>query len=329
MAGIIYTICLKKDYQANFKLNMKKQKCLITGGAGFMGSHLADRLLKKGCDVAVIDNLSSGKGKNLNPKNRFYKIDICRAAVSQVFKKERPDFVFHYAAHIEARESVNNPVSDAKINILGSLNILENCRKFNVKKIIFASSGGEIYGSASKIPTPETYPPSPISPYGVAKLTVEKYLDSYFKLFKIPYLALRYGNVYGPRQNPYGEAGVIAIFTNKMLKNKQPLIHGDGKQTKDYIFIDDAILATVLSFKKDFRGILNVATGKETSVLEIFAKIKKLLKSDIKPKYVPFPICGFKRGCLAINRAEKELNWKPKIDFDQGLRKTIEWFKKN
>ena len=302
-------------------------KILVTGGAGFIGSHLVDRLIKEGHRVVIIDNLSTGRKENLNSKAKFYKIDIINPKISRVFKKEKPEIVFHYAAQIEARKSVEDPVSDAKINIIGSLNILENCRKCKIKKIIFASSGGEIYGDANEIPTSETYFPSPISPYGVGKLTVEKYLDAYFKLFKIPYIALRYGNVYGPRQNPNGEAGVVAIFISKMLKNKQPMIHGDGKQTKDYIFIDDAIDATTLSFKKDFEGILNIGTGEETSVLEIFYKIKELTHSRVKEKHVSLPPCGFKRGCLSIEKAKKQLGWQPKYSLDKGLKETVNWFK--
>lgn len=305
----------------------KIKKCLVTGGAGFIGSHLGDRLIQEGFQVVVIDDLSSGKKQNLNKKVKFYKIDIKNPKISEIFRKEKPEAVFHFAAHIEARESVRDPIFDAKVNILGSLNVLENCRKFNIKKIIFASSGGEIYGEAGKIPTPETFFPSPISPYGVGKLAVEGYLSSYSKIFKIPFISLRYGNVYGPRQNPYGEAGIVAIFTNKMLKNKEPLIHGDGKQTKDYIFIDDAIEATVLSFKKNFGGILNIATEKESSVLQIFYKIKELTQSEVKEKHVPLPSCSFKRGCLSIKKARKILGWQPKYTLDAGLERSVNWFK--
>ncbi|MBU4298478.1 GDP-mannose 4,6-dehydratase [Patescibacteria group bacterium] len=302
-------------------------KILVTGGAGFIGSHLVDKLIKVGHQVFVIDNLSSGKKENLNPKARFYQADIQDPKISNIFKKEKPKVVFHFAAHIEARESIKNPVSDAKINILGSLNILENCRKFKVKELIFASSGGEIYGAAKKIPTPENYPPHPLSPYGVSKFAVEKYLEVYYQLFGLAYKALRYGNVYGPRQNSYGEAGVVAIFTNKMLKNEQVFIHGNGRQTKDYIFIEDAIEATILSFKKDFIGPLNIATGKETSVLEIFDQIKKMTESSVRKKHVPLPAIAFPRGCLDVKRAKKTLGWQPKYSFVEGLEKTVNWFK--
>jgi len=311
------------------------KKALVTGGAGFVGSHLVDRLIKEGYGVAVIDNLSSGRKENLkpeyfkgkNPDISFYNVDICSPKISEIFRKEKPNFVFHFAAHIEARESVRDPIFDARVNILGSLNILENCRKFKVKKIMFSSSGGEIYGAAKKIPTPENYPPCPLSPYGAGKLAVEKYLDTYYHLFNLPYVALRFGNIYGPRQNPNGEAGVIAIFTNKMLKNEQSFIHGDGKQSKDYIFIEDATEATFLGFKRKFTGIVNIGTAKETSVLDIFNKIKTLTHSEIKGKHVPLPPCSFKRGCLSIKKAKRELNWQPKYNLEKGLKKTVEWFK--
>jgi UDP-glucose 4-epimerase len=299
---------------------------LVTGGAGFIGSHLVDRLVNEGYTVTVIDNLSKGERNNVNPAAKFYKMDVLSPDIPNVFEKERPRLVFHYAAHIEARESVENPVSDAKINILGSINIFENCRKYRVKKIIFASSGGEIYGDAGQIPTTEAYKPNPISPYGVGKLTVENYLNYYFNLFNIPYISLRYGNVYGPRQNPNGEAGVIAIFTGMMLKNIQPLIHGKGTQTKDYIFIEDVIEANIKAINSGFIGYLNIGTGKETSVLQIFNKIKDLTNSSIKEKYIHFPICGFQRGCLSIKKAKKELNWRPKYDFNKGVEKTVTWF---
>jgi len=306
-----------------------KKTILITGGAGFVGSYLADRLTKENYRVVAIDDLSTGKKENLNSKTKLYKINICNPKIYNIFKRERPDFVFHFAAHINARESVGDPIFDAKNNIIGSLNVLENCKKFRTKKIFFASSGGEIYGQATKIPTSEDYPPKPISPYGIAKLTIEKYLETYYKLFGLPYTALRYGNIYGPRQNPDGEAGVVAIFTKKMLKNKQPFIHGDGRQTKDYIFIKDAIEATILSLKKDFRGVLNIGTGKETSVLKIFYKLKDLTNSDVGEKHVSLPSCSFKKGCLAIRKAKRELNWRPICSLEDGLKKTVEWFKKH
>ncbi len=302
-------------------------KYLITGGAGFIGSHLVDKLIEESHEVTVIDNLSTGKKENLNPKAVFYNIDILDPKVSQVFEKEKPEIVFHYAAHIEARESVKDPLSDAKTNIIGSLNVLENCRKFNIKKTVFASSGGEIYGDATVIPTPENYPPNPISPYGVAKLTIEKYLNSYFKIYGFKFVAARLGNVYGPRQNPNGEAGVIAIFTNKMLKNEDCFIHGEGKQTKDYIYIEDAVRATINLSKIDFVGAINISTSKEISVIEIFNKLKELTGYKKEAQRSDFPTCGFKRGSLSIKKAKEVIDWSPEYDFDKGLKLTVDWFK--
>ncbi|MCD6550094.1 NAD-dependent epimerase/dehydratase family protein [bacterium] len=303
-------------------------KILVTGGAGFIGSHLVDRLIEEGYGVVIIDNLSTGKKDNLNSKAKFYESDIRDPKIYQIFEKEKPEIVFHYAARVNVRESIEKLVSGASVNIIGSLNVLENCKKYNIKKVIFASSGGEIYGDAIKIPTPESYLACPISPYGIGKLTIERYLESYFRLFRIPYLSLRYSNVYGPRQNHYTGTGVIAIFTYQMLRNKPPLIHGSGRQTKDYIFIQDAIEATILSFKKNITGILNIGTGRETSVLEIFYRLKRLIHSHVKEKYGPSPLCSFKRCCLSINKAKKILDWYPRVSLTKGLQETVNWFKK-
>jgi len=310
-------------------MRYKNKKILVTGGAGFIASHVVDRLIQKRHKVVIVDNLSSGKKENLNPKAKFYKIDIRDPEISSIFRKEKPKVVFHYAAQIEARQSLEDPIWSAEVNILGSLNILENCRKLGVEKIIFASSGGEIYGSAAKIPTPESYLPSPLSPYGLSKLTIERYLALYKKLFGLSYITLRLGNVYGPRQNPYGEAGVIAIFANKMLIGEQVHVHGSGTQTKDYIFIEDVADATILSLEKGHEGVFNIGTGKETSVLELFNKIKILTNPSAKKKHVSLPLCSFPRGCLDITKAKKILNWFPKYSLDEGLRKTVEWFKRN
>lgn len=317
-------------------MKSNKKTILITGGAGFVGSALTPYLIEKGYRVVVLDNLFTGKIKNLNPKYfirvsskaKFYKIDICSPKISEVFKKEKPHIVFHYAAHIEARRSVKDPIFNVNTNIIGSLNVFENCRKYKIKKIIFASSGGEIYGDASEIPTQETYIPSPISPYGVAKLAVEKYLNSYFQMFKIPFVSLRYGNIYGPRQNADGEAGVIAIFIKRMLNGNSVIIHGNGRQTKDYIFINDVINATMLCFDRDYTGYLNIATGKETSVLEIFQKLKKLTNFRGEKKHIPLSPCSFERGCLSIKKAKEELGWQPNYNLDKGLEMTVKWFKK-
>lgn len=302
-------------------------KCLITGGAGLIGSHLVDRLIEENHKVCVIDNLSTGKKENLNPKAKFYKIDICSPKIFQVFKKEKPEIVFHYAAQIDVRKSVEDPIRDAKINVLGSLNILENCREHRVKKIIFASTGGAIYGEAEIIPTPETYPESPLSPYGIAKLVAEKYLNYYYKVLGSPFISLRLANVYGPRQNSEGEAGVIAIFCDKMLSKKQPVINGDGRQTRDFVYIDDVIEINMLAVKKRVIGVFNVGTAVETDINTIFRKIKKLTNFEGQEIHGPEKTGEQRRSCLDYSRAQEQLGWFPKYSLDEGLEMTVKWFK--
>jgi len=310
-------------------------KCLVTGGAGFIGSHLVDRLIKEGHRVVIIDDLSTGKKENLNSKAKFYKIDICSSKISQIFKKEKPEIIFHYAAQIDVRKSVENPVEDAKINILGSLNVIQNFISINrqnphksATKFIFASTGGAIYGEANVIPTPEGYPEFPLSPYGVAKLTIEKYLNYYHKVFDLPYVSLRLANIYGPRQNSKGEAGVVAIFCDKMLSKKQPIINGSGRQTRDFVFVGDVVEANILVLKKNKIGIFNIGTAKETDINTIFKKLKNLTGSKCKKIYDPALPGEQKRSCLDYSKAKRELGWQPKYSLDNGLNKTVEWFKK-
>ena len=304
-------------------------KILVTGGAGFIGSHLVDRLIKEGHKVVIIDNLSTGRKENLNPKAEFYKIDICSPKNSQIFQKEKPEIVFHLAAQIDVRKSVENPVENAKINILGSLNLLENCKKYKVKKIIFASTGGAIYGDANIVPTPEDYPEFPLSPYGIEKLIVDKYLNYYHKVFGLPYVSLRLANVYGPRQNSQGEAGVIAIFCGKMLSGKQPIINGDGKQTRDFVFVDDVVEANMLALKKNKVGIFNIGKAKETDVNTIFKKLKELTGLKYKEIHGPALPGEQKRSCLNYSKAQKELGWRPEYSLEKGLEITVDWFKRN
>lgn len=303
-------------------------KILVTGGAGFIGSHLVDRLIKEGHRVSVIDNLSTGKEENINPKAKFYKIDICDPEISQIFEKEKPEIVFHYAAQIDLRESVEDPIKNAQINILGTLNILENCKKSKIKKFIFASTGGAMYGEAEIIPTPETYPEFPLSPYGIEKLTIEKYLNYYSKVFGLPFISLRLANIYGPRQNSKGEAGVVAIFCDKMLSGEQPIIYGDGNRTRDFVFVDDVVDANILAMEKGRVGIFNIGTAKETNINTIFKKLKELTTSNCKEIHGPAKPGEQKRSCLDFAKAKKELNWQPQFNLDEGLKKTVEWFKK-
>lgn len=300
---------------------------MVTGGAGFIGSHLVDKLIEHGHTVAVVDNLSSGRKKNLNPKAGFYQIDICSPDISQVFKKVRPEALFHYAAQIDVRRSVENPLHDAEINVFGSLNILENCRKFGVKKIIFASSGGTIYGDANVLPTPETNKELPGSPYAIAKLMVEKYMSFYSKTYNMNYISLRYANVYGPRQNSKGEAGVVAIFADKLLANDIPEIFGTGEQTRDYIFIKDAVSAAIHSLSLNYSAIYNVGTGKETSVNEIYELVSKALGKKEKPQYGAARKVEVKKSCLDCGKIRQDLDWRPKYSLEEGIRKTVEYFR--
>ena len=311
----------------------KNAKILVTGGAGFIASHIVDRLVDEGYKVFIIDNLSTGKKENLNSKAKFYKTNIQSPKISQIFDKEKPNVIFHLAAQIDVRKSVKNPLKDARINILASLNIVQNFVRINSSnpqqaKFIFSSTGGAIYGDTDIIPTPEDHPEFPLSPYGIAKLTIEKYLNYYFKVFNIPFVALRYANVYGPRQNSKGEAGVVAIFCDKMLSGQQPIINGDGKQNRDYVFVKDVVKANISALKKQVCGIFNIGTSKQTNVNEIFQKINKLTKSNYQENHGPAQPGEQKTSCLDYKKAKEILDWKPEYDIEKGLKQTVSWFLK-
>ena len=303
-----------------------KKTILVTGGAGFIGSNLVDKLVKEGLRTVIIDNLLTGNSKNLNLTSEFYNIDICDEEVSNVFEKEKPEIVFHCAAQIDLRKSVENPAEDAKINILGSLNILENCRKYGIEKVIFASTGGAIYGDASIIPATEDCFEYPLSPYGIDKLAVEKYLNYYYKIFGLPFVSLRFANVYGPRQNSKGEAGVVAIFCDKMLSGGQPIIFGNGEQTRDFVYAEDVVDALILAMNSKKIGIFNIGSAKETDINDIFEKIKKITNCDCGEIHIPAKIGEQKRSCLSYLKAKKELGWEPKYNLEKGLEKTVKWF---
>jgi UDP-glucose 4-epimerase len=309
-------------------------KAIVTGGAGFIGSHMTDFLIKKGYQVAVIDNLSVGKKKNVNPKARFYRKDINNlAAMLDIFKREKPDYVLHFAAQIDVRFSVENPWEDARENIIGGINLIEASRRNKIKKFIFSSSGGAIYGGVEKIPTPEACKPHPLSPYGVSKLSFEEYLHCFRHIGKNPLrsVALRYANVYGPRQDAKGEAGVVAIFTDRFLSGKQPIINGDGKNSRDFIYVDDVVRANWLALRA--RGthhkIFNIGTSKENNINQIFKKLKKITRSKFKPKHGPAKLGEERRSVLDCARARRELGWKPEVELDAGLEKTVAWFREH
>lgn len=301
-------------------------KILVTGGAGFIGSNVVDAYIEKGYEVVVVDDLSSGKKENLNKKAKFYKLDICDKALEEVFE-ERIDIVNHHAAQVDVRKSIADPAFDARINIEGSLNILENCRKYKIKKIIFASSGGVIYGECGNLPPNEDSPISPISPYGVSKYAMECYLSSYEKIYGLKYTALRYGNVYGPRQDPYGEAGVVAIFSGKMLNNEEVNIFGDGEQVRDYVYVGDVVKANVLCLENGDNEIFNIGTSKSTSVNQLFSEMKEPTQYSKEAVYKPLRAGELMRSSLDVKKAEQKLGWKAEVNFREGLKKTIDFFR--
>lgn len=304
-------------------------KALVTGGAGFIGSHLADRLIEEGHEVTVVDNLSTGKKENINKRARFHKMDILSPRLEGLFKKERFDIVSHHAAQIDVRRSVEDPIFDAQVNILGFLNILENAVRFGTKFLVLASSGGTVYGEQRFFPATEEHPTYPISPYGVTKLTSEQYLYYYRKSYGLRYSVLRYANVYGPRQDPFGEAGVVAIFAQKMLMDGQPVINGNGMQTRDYVFVDDVVDANMAVITKKAEDVFNVGTGREISVNTLFDLLKQVIGLDLKAAYGPAKKGEQSRSLLDPTKLKTVLDWEPRVDLEEGLRRTVEYFRKD
>lgn len=297
-------------------------KILVTGGAGFIASHIANRYLALGHRVIILDNLSTGSLENILPGSGFYQLSIDDPQVEEIFIRERPDVLSHHAAQIDVRKSVADPPMDAEVNIVGTLKLLELCRKYAVKKVVFASTGGAIYGEQKTFPADETHCAQPESPYGIAKLAIEKYLHFYSQTYGLSSVALRYSNVYGPRQNAFGEAGVVAIVTGKVLNGESPTIYGDGKQTRDYIFVQDVVDCNVKALRGDVHGIFNVGTGIEVDVNTIVYKILQCTHKDIKPCYSPARLGEQKRSCILPGILQEQ---KPVL-LDEGLRRTVEWF---
>ena len=302
-------------------------RILVSGGAGFIGSHLVDRLVQEGHHVAVIDNLSTGKRKNVNRQARFYKMDIKSKSVNRVFRKERPVLIFHLAAQMNVRRSTEDPTFDAEENIIGTINLLEYAVRHGVRKIIFASSGGAIYGEQQAFPAKESHPTDPLSPYGISKLAGEKYLAYYFHVYGIRYVGLRFGNVYGPRQDSEGEAGVVAIFTKKMLKGAQPMINGTGKQTRDFVFVEDVVEAMMVTLPLEVQGIYNVGTGEEASVNECYKVLKELTQSECKDLHGPAKKGEQLRSVLDVTKLREGFGWDSQVSLSEGLSRTVEFFR--
>jgi len=302
-------------------------KILVTGGAGFIGSNVADRFIELVHQVIIVDDLSTGFKKNLNPKARFYQIDIRSKDVEKIFKKEKPEVLCHHAASVDLRRSLLDPITDAEINILGSLNFLYLCLKYKVKKVIFASTAG-VYGEQHYFPADENHPQRPVSPYGMAKLVIERYLAFYKERYGIDYVTLRYSNVFGPRQRPKGEAGVVAVFCERLLNQKKAVINGDGKQTRDFVYVSDVVESNVLALDYPESDIFNIATGKETDINSLFRLIKNEASSSQKEIHGPAVEEEQKRSCLDISKAKKLLRWEPEYSLEEGIKKTINFYRK-
>ncbi|MBI5475757.1 MAG: NAD-dependent epimerase/dehydratase family protein [Ignavibacteriales bacterium] len=302
-------------------------KILITGGAGFIASHITDACLKAGHYVVIIDDLSSGSIENVNPGAKFVKLDIRDDQIKEIFRNEKFDAIIHHAAQMDVRKSVENPKFDADVNIVGSINLLENAKEFGVQKFIFASTGGAIYGEQDYFPADEKHPVRPLSPYGIAKLAVEKYLFYYHAVFGLQYIALRYANVYGPRQNPHGEAGVVAIFASKMLDENQPVINGDGSQTRDYVFVADVVRANLLALNYPQSDTFNVGTGIESDVNTLFHHIRELSRSKCKDLHADAKKGEQLRSVLDYKKIKSVLGWDPLINLEEGLKMTVNYFK--
>lgn len=302
-------------------------KVLVTGGAGFIGSHLVDRLVQEGHEVIIVDNLVTGKRRNINKAARFYKLDIQSWRLERVFRNERPNIVMHLAAQMDVRKSVEDPMFDAQVNVLGTLNVLQQAVKHGVRKVVFSSSGGAIYGEQDVFPAPESHPTRPMSPYGLSKLCGEQYLSYFQRASGLQMVSLRYANVYGPRQDPEGEAGVVAIFIQKMLHNEQAVINGNGRQTRDFVYVDDVVEANLAMMGQETQGTYNVGTGRETSVNDLFRILVEHTGTTCKEVHGPAKKGEQARSCIDNSKLRLELAWEPRTGLSEGLKKTVEYFR--
>ncbi len=304
-------------------------RLLVTGGAGFIGSHTVDALLERGHDVAILDDLSSGKREQVNPRARLCPADLRDARrLTEVIEQERPEAIFHLAAQMDVRRSVADPAFDAGVNLVGFLNLMEAARTRGLKRVIFASSGGAIYGEQDVFPCDESHPYRPVSPYGVAKLATEQYLFFYQHEYGVGYTAMRYGNVYGPRQDPHGEAGVVAIFCGRLLSGEPCTIYGDGRQTRDYVYVGDVAAANVAALEHECAGAFNVGTGRETDVNQLYQELAEYAGVKKAAVYAAARPGEQRRSVISPARASRELGWQPKMALKDGLATTFEYFKK-
>jgi len=309
-------------------------RALVTGGSGFIGSALVDRLLAEGCDVDVIDDLSTGSLANLsdaratrNRKFSFHRLDVCSPQLRELVARRRPEVVFHLAAQLDVRVSVANPIFDAQVNILGSLNLCQAALGAGTRKLVFAGSGGTLYGVPESVPVREGHPQRPVSPYGVSKKAAGDYLHFYREVHGLEYTELALANVYGPRQDPNGEAGVVAIFAGQLLAGKQPVVYGDDRQTRDYLYVDDAVDAFVRAAERGGGLLMNIGTGVETSVLDLYSRMAALAGVRAPPRFAPERPGELARSALDSGRAAIHLGWKPWTSLDDGLALTLDWFR--
>ncbi len=302
-------------------------KIIVTGGAGFIGSSLVDKLIELKHEVVIIDNLLTGNNENVNQNAKFYEEDIRDLKkLDEIFSKEKPEYVFHLAAGYLV-QSIKNPQRDAEINIIGTINLIEMCVKYKIKRVIYSNSGGASYGDPEQIPITEDHPIRPLTPYGASKYAGEMYLYMYYKNHGLDYISLRYGNIYGPRQDPRLEGGVVSIFINAILKGKTPKIFGDGKQTRDYVYVGDVVDANIDAMTKGECGGYNIGTGKELSVLEILNTVKKIMGSSVSPEFKSPREGDCVRVLFDTKKINEILKWTPKTSLEKGIEKTIEWQK--
>jgi UDP-glucose 4-epimerase len=302
-------------------------KVLVTGGAGFIGSHIVDQLISEGHKVVVVDNISTGRKEQIHPEAVFYHVDITRPELKDVFHKERPDAVIHQAAQIQVNTSVEDPAFDATVNILGTINVLEACRETGVRKVVYASSAA-VYGNPEYLPLDENHPVRPLSGYGVSKYTVEHYLAVYSHLYGISFTALRYANVYGIRQVPHGEGGVISIIIDRVLRDEPMTVFGDGEQTRDYIFVEDVARANLAALTAGDGEILNIGTGRQASLNEVLRLFGEIAGREIPAEYGPERPGDIKHSVFDNSRARRVLGWEPKVSLEEGLRKTYEYYQR-
>ena len=305
------------------------RSALVTGGAGFIGSHMVDRLLEEGFRVVIIDDLSSGKLKNVNHHATFHHMSITQPALREVFNREKPDLVFHMAAQSSVSRSTREPILDSEINVMGTLRLLDAARRTGVEKIVYSCTGGALYGDPISVPCSDDAPVAPISPYGMSKYIAEQYLEFYRRQYLLNYTSLRYGNVYGPRQDPDGEAGVVAIFISAMLKGSRPVIFGDGGQERDFIAVDDVVEANMAAIDRGNGKAMNIATGELTSINRIFELLKEITGFRWDPGHSPARAGDVYRISLDCSLAAQELGWTPRTGLVEGLTRTVEYMNGN